>query len=78
MRVAHSLGGAVDAPTESFIGSKIGEHSQIITGDGVHDSQASPGRPAWDDGRRAQQRWLVRIRVRPGSSAALICFLDRA
>jgi len=44
---------------------------------GVHDSRASPARLAWDDGRRAQ-RWLVRVRARPGSSAALICFLDRA
>ncbi|TEX47989.1 MAG: hypothetical protein B7C54_01580 [Acidimicrobiales bacterium mtb01] len=78
MRVGHSLDGGGGAPTDSFIGSKIGQHSQIITEDGVHDSQASPGRPSWDDGRRAQQRWLVRIRVRPGSSAALICFLDRA
>jgi hypothetical protein len=32
VRVVHSLGGAVDAPTGSFIGSKIGQHSQIITG----------------------------------------------
>jgi hypothetical protein len=45
--------------------------------DGVHDSPASPADPAWDDGRR-EQRWLVPIRARPGSSAALICFLDRA
>jgi hypothetical protein len=45
--------------------------------DGVHDSRASPADPAWDDGRR-EQRWLVPIRARPGSSAALICFLDRA
>ncbi len=32
MGVADSLDGAVGAPTESFIGSKIGQHSQIITG----------------------------------------------
>ncbi len=32
MRVADWLDGAAGAPTESFIGSKIGQHSQIITG----------------------------------------------
>lgn len=32
MRVAHLLDGAGGATTESFIGSKIGQHSQIITG----------------------------------------------
>ena len=45
--------------------------------DGVHNPRASPADPAWDDIRR-EQRWLVPIRARPGSSAALICFLDRA
>ncbi len=32
MRVADWLDGAAGAPTESFVGSKIGQHSQIITG----------------------------------------------
>lgn len=32
MRVADSLDSAEGVPTESFIGSKIGQHSQIITG----------------------------------------------
>ncbi len=32
LRVAHSLNGAGGALTESFIGSKIEQHSQIITG----------------------------------------------
>jgi hypothetical protein len=32
MRFSHSLDSAGGAPTESFIGSKIGQASQIITG----------------------------------------------
>jgi hypothetical protein len=31
MQVAESLDGAVGAPTESFIRSKTGQHSQMIT-----------------------------------------------
>lgn len=45
--------------------------------DGVHHSRASPARSAWDDGLRAL-RWLVPVRPRPGSSAALIYFRDLA
>jgi hypothetical protein len=32
MRVGHSLDGGGGVPADSFIGSKIGQHSQIITG----------------------------------------------